>query len=65
MAAFEGDDKPLITPEVLEEDGFGSYPLFFVVLLEERTKTSWNAVGFLFIYFTYNSYQGKKLYVGT
>ncbi|MFN4233644.1 MAG: GNAT family N-acetyltransferase [Bacteroidia bacterium] len=48
-----------ITPEMLERDGFGEHPLFWVILAEENNEV----LGMSFYYIRYSTWKGPCLYL--
>lgn len=48
-----------ITPEILERDGFGDHPLFWVILAEEYGEE----LGMSFYYIRYSTWKGTCLYL--
>lgn len=48
-----------ITPEILERDGFGDHPLFWVILAEEYGEV----LGMSFYYIRYSTWKGPCLYL--
>lgn len=48
-----------ITPEMLERDGFGQHPLFWVILAEENNEV----LGMSFYYLRYSTWKGPCLYL--
>jgi GNAT superfamily N-acetyltransferase len=48
-----------ITPEILERDGFGEKPLFWVILAEENNEV----LGMSFYYIRYSTWKGPCLYL--
>lgn len=48
-----------ITPEILERDGFGANPLFWVILAEENGEV----LGMSFYYIRYSTWKGPCLYL--
>lgn len=48
-----------ITPEILERDGFGTHPLFWVILAEENNEV----LGMSFYYIRYSTWKGPCLYL--
>lgn len=48
-----------ITPEILERDGFGEHPLFWVLLAEENNEV----LGMSFYYIRYSTWKGPCIYL--
>jgi len=54
-------DEVEVTEEVLIEDGFGSHPLFHLLVAEEAEDAP--ILGIAFYYFAYSTWKGKILYL--
>jgi len=60
LAIYEKEEAQVKTTVAdLERDGFGEYPLFYVVLAEKDGEL----VGMVFYYYSYSTWKGKVLYI--